>query len=282
MDRKVRINPKLIIFMLLAVFFVSGFDARLKIRNYTVDSEKIQTPLRIALISDLHSCKYGENQRQILDALDSQNPDLVMLAGDIFDDVLPDDNTEDFLKGMDSKYPVFYVTGNHEFWSGEHAFLRKMDILEKYNATVLSGERAEIEINGETLNICGVDDPDAYMLFSNRKDYKTFPEQIQYVSELAEKEVYTILLSHRPEHFDFYAQNGFDMVLSGHAHGGQWRIPLLLNGFFAPNQGFFPKYAGGKYEELSTTMIVSRGLAKQSTPIPRFFNRPELVIIDLV
>lgn len=282
MDRKVRINPKLIIFILLAVFFISGFDSRLKIRYYTVDSEKIQNPLRIALISDLHSCKYGESQRQLLESLERQNPDLVMLAGDIFDDVLPDNNTEDFLKGLDSKYTVFYVTGNHEFWSGETAFFRKMEILEKYNVPMLSGETSEMEIKGEALSICGVDDPDAYMLFSGKDNYKTFTEQIYYVKELAKNNNYTILLSHRPEHFELYVQNGFDLVLSGHAHGGQWRIPLLLNGFFAPNQGFFPKYAGGKYEELGTTMVVSRGLARESTRIPRFFNPPELVIIDLV
>ena len=93
---------------------------------------------------------------------------------------------------------------------------------------------------------------------------------------------YTILLSHRPEFFELYAAQGFDLALCGHAHGGQFRIPGILNGLYAPNQGFFPKYAGGEYHKKRTVMIVSRGLARESTRVPRFYNRPELVIIDIV
>ena len=93
---------------------------------------------------------------------------------------------------------------------------------------------------------------------------------------------YNIILSHRPDYFDTYTAQDYDLALCGHAHGGQWRIPGILNGLYAPNQGLFPKYAGGLYEEDGTTMIVSRGLARESTRIPRLYNRPELVIIDLV
>jgi predicted MPP superfamily phosphohydrolase len=93
--------------------------------------------------------------------------------------------------------------------------------------------------------------------------------------------LYSILLAHRPEHIDQYLNYGFDLVLSGHSHGGQWRIPFILNGLYAPDQGFFPKYAGGKYEHGSTIHIVGRGLSKNSTRIPRIFNPPELVIIEL-
>lgn len=89
------------------------------------------------------------------------------------------------------------------------------------------------------------------------------------------------MLAHRPEYFPLYAKMGFDMALCGHAHGGQWRLPSLINGIYAPNQGFLPEYAGGIYHSAATTMIVSRGLARESTRIPRLFNRPELVIIDL-
>ncbi len=92
---------------------------------------------------------------------------------------------------------------------------------------------------------------------------------------------YTILLSHRPEPFRFYACYGFDLALCGHAHGGQWRIPGLLNGLYAPHQGLFPKYAGGRYLKGGTTMIVSRGLARENTRVPRFYDPPELVIVDL-
>lgn len=94
--------------------------------------------------------------------------------------------------------------------------------------------------------------------------------------------LYTILLAHRPEWIDLYGTYDFDLVLSGHAHGGQWRLPGLINGVFAPDQGMLPKYAGGKYGVNGTTMIVSRGLARESTSVPRIFNRPELVVVDLV
>ena len=92
---------------------------------------------------------------------------------------------------------------------------------------------------------------------------------------------YTILLAHRPEYYETYCNYSFDLVLCGHAHGGQWRIPYLINGLYAPNQGIFPKYAGGRYDGDKTTMIVSRGLDIETTWVPRIFNRPELVIIDL-
>ena len=97
----------------------------------------------------------------------------------------------------------------------------------------------------------------------------------------AEPGLYTILLAHRPEELELYASLGFDLVLTGHAHGGQWRIPGVLNGLYAPDQGLFPRYAGGRYELDGTVMIVSRGLARESTRVPRFYNRPELVMIEL-
>ena len=106
-------------------------------------------------------------------------------------------------------------------------------------------------------------------------------EEIWKIEETAGTEIFTVLLSHRPELFEIYQKYEFDLVLSGHAHGGQWRIPGLLNGLFAPNQGLFPKYAGGRYDYAGGTMIVSRGLARESTKVPRIFNRPELVVVDV-
>lgn len=114
-----------IILLALACPVIPGFDSGLKVRCYTVESDAVQAPVRVALISDLHSCGYGENQRELIDAVDSQNPDLVLMTGDIFDDELPDDNTEQFLRGVGKRYPCYYVTGNHEHWSGSGAFLEK-------------------------------------------------------------------------------------------------------------------------------------------------------------
>ncbi len=270
--------------LLFIVLLLAAFDFRLSVRSYIVDSPKVSEPLRIALITDLHSCRYGEEQINLIRAIDKQKPDAVLLGGDIFDDVLDDKNTEDFLKGIAGRYPCFYVTGNHEYWSGAELFEDKMAILEKYGIPVLSGHCETLEIRGESIRICGVDDPDSYKMYSelSREEAENrFCSQLNAVGSKADNAAFSILLSHRPEYFQEYLQYNFDLVLCGHAHGGQWRIPMLLNGLFAPDQGLFPEYAGGKYEQDGTCMIVSRGLARESTRIPRIFNRPELVIVDI-
>ena len=153
-----------------------------------------------------------------------------------------------------------------------------MEILEKYGIIRLAGNSKEIEVNGQKLNICGVDDP-KYDLYEN--DYH-ISNALYDIQKGLQGDSFTLLLSHRPEYFSFYADYGFDLTLCGHAHGGQWRIPGLLNkGLIAPNQGLFPKYTNGIHTQGDSSMIVSRGLAKESTLVPRFYNRPEIVIIEL-
>lgn len=265
------------VFALAAALLFAAFDWRMTVRTYTIDAEEIRSEIKIALITDLHSCAYGKDQSRLIRAVDRLAPDLVLLGGDIFDDVLPDTNTAHFLAGIAGRYPCYYVTGNHEYWSGPAGFAEKMSILQQYGIPVLSGEYETVSANGETINLCGVDDPDAYLIGSRHP----FAVQLEHAAAANQNGHYTVLLSHRPEYFDAYAEHGFDLVLCGHAHGGQWRLPFLLNGLFAPDQGFFPAYAGGRYDKSSTTMIVSRGLARESTRLPRLFNRPELVLIKL-
>ena len=270
--------------IILLCLILPGFYNALKVVPYSVQAKDFTESIRIALLTDLHSCNYGDNMRELLDAVDAQAPDLILLGGDIFDDVLPDDNTVSFLQGISGRYPSYYVTGNHEYWSEEDGFKRKMSALEKYGIIRLSGEMAEINIKGGQLNICGVDDPYAW----NRKirylehSEGSFEEQLAQLAALPKTGAYTILLTHRPELLELYSQYDFDLVLAGHAHGGQWRIPGILNGTYAPNQGKFPALAGGMYERNGTTMIVSRGLARESTWVPRIYNRPELVIVELM
>lgn len=255
-----------------------ALDSRLLIRTYTLETEKISSPVRIALVTDLHSCYYGEGQTELLDAIHTQKPDAILLGGDIFDDEIADTHTDIFLSGIAGKYPIYYVTGNHECWSGAEAFAAKMAILEKYGVPVLSQQSVTLDIRGEMLTVCGVDDPESYLLDSRALYYEARLDQV--LAEAAE-EHYTILLAHRPEYFPSYAARDFDLTLCGHAHGGQWRIPYVMNGLIAPNQGLFPKYAGGLYEKNGTAMIVSRGLARETTWVPRIFNRPELVIVEI-
>ena len=281
--RRIWIIAAAVIFALV-FFLLIATDSRMVVRRYTVDAENINERVRLVLITDLHSCYYGEGQKDLVAAVEKQAPDAVLLGGDIFDDEIGDTNTELFLAGIAGKYPMYYVTGNHEHWSGLWNFTVKMGILEKYGVTVLSGEYVELEINGQKINLCGVNDPVAYMTTpgAERSEVNTvFANQLEAVSASAGNGNYTVLLSHRPERFSEYAEYDFDLVLCGHAHGGQWRIPFILNGLFAPNQDFFPEYAGGRYKKDGITMIVSRGLARESTRVPRIFNRPELVIVEL-
>lgn len=263
---------------LLLLFFIPGFYNKLKIVNYTVESDKIDTPVRIALITDLHSCRYGDHESELIDAVDSQNPDIILLGGDIFDDKSGNENTVDFLQGINGRYPVYYVTGNHEFWGGVDRYNEQMSILEDMGIPRLQGDVLSLDINGNSIGLAGVDDYDGYLVDEDLILEDQFVDA--YLNLDAQS--YNIILAHRPEYIDTYAAHNYDLALCGHAHGGQWRIPGLLNGLYAPNQGLFPEYAGGLYVVDNTTMIVSRGLARESTRIPRLYNRPELVIIDLV
>lgn len=262
-----------------SVFLVSiaaALDVRLKTVHYVVESEKVEQQIRIALITDLHSCKYRENQTSIIEAIEKENPDLILFGGDIFDDKRSYSNSEKTLKQLAEKYSCYYVTGNHEYWGYDVENILK--IVRKCGVNILSAECETMDINGEMINICGVDDPDVVTYTEHGIEIE---KQLVIVEKAANTEYFTILLSHRPELANMYLKYDFDLVLSGHAHGGQWRIPGILNGLYAPYQGVFPKYAGGRYDFEKQSLIVSRGLARESTLVPRIFNRPELVIVDV-
>ena len=266
----------LLLACILGIMVPFAFNTKLKIQHYSLESEKLTAPVRIVLITDLHSCSYGEGQRELIDAIHAQKPDIILLGGDICDDKLPHRNTELVLRAIADKYPCYYVTGNHEYWSREIEKILK--IFESYNVPVLEGSFDTIDVRGQKLNICGISDPDC--LKYTDKNY-SITEQLKDAAVASENGNYSILLAHRPELIDSYLNYDFDLILAGHAHGGQWRLPGIINGLFAPNQGFFPRYAGGKYRFDDSYMIVSRGLARESTRIPRIFNRPELVVIDI-
>lgn len=263
--------------LLLVTLAFAAFDVRLKVQSYTFNPEEITRQVRIALITDLHSCAYGENMKNLTDVIEKQQPDIILLGGDICDDAIPNDNTESLLKEISDIYPCFYVTGNHEYWSRNTDTILKL--FRTYHVKILNGSTELVEVNGQKLNICGISDPDINSYTGSDGEWE---RQLNAVAHVHENGYYTILLTHRPERIAAYLNYDFDLILSGHAHGGQWRIPGLLNGLLAPDQGLFPKYAGGEYTFDHITMIVSRGLAREFTPMPRIFNRPEVVIIDLL
>ena len=259
------------------VFLLAGLDARLLVRAYTVESGRLTGPVRLAVLTDLHACAYGEGQRELLDAVAEQSPDLVLLCGDIVDDEprMPEARALDTVEALAAVWPTYYVTGNHEARVSECAELKAG--LEAAGVVVLENERGEIELSGETITILGVDDP------SFNTDY-LFGDSASVVSNTlaeisTEDEGFAVLLSHRPELFDTYVACGVDLALSGHAHGGQFRLPFV-GGLVAPNQGLFPKYDSGLYTEGNTNMIVSRGIGNSILPF-RFNNRLEVILIEL-
>lgn len=270
--RKKRIIALIIIVLIILV----ACDLRLKVVRYTFESSKVKNSFKVALITDLHGNWYGKEQRTLIKAIDKEEPDIVLLGGDIFDDNIDYQESEETIAILSKKYKCYYVTGNHEYWSKDIDNI--ISIVESYGITVLSGDVDTVDINGQLVNICGVNDPEYYVYVS---DSVSIEEQLKQVDEKVNPDYYTILLSHRPEYFELYSQYGYDLVLSGHAHGGQWRIPWILNGLYAPNQGLFPEYAGGLYEYNGGAMVVSRGLDRQGVKAPRIFNRPELVIIEV-
>lgn len=247
-------------------------------RGYTIYSKKISHPLRAALITDLHSTIYGEGQEKLLNAIHRQKPDLILMAGDIADHKVPMDGTLLLLKGLKGRYPCFYVFGNHEHWTGKIPMLR--DIFTGHGVTVLCGDAAPVSLGGQTLLIGGVDDPHAYTHshHSATLDSRWKTQFWRCCSQITPG-IFSILLSHRPELTKYYRDCGFDLVVSGHAHGGQIRIPGHINGLLAPHQGFFPPYAGGQYDLGATSLVVSRGLCLNH--LPRIYNPPELVMVDI-
>lgn len=251
---------------LAAVFFIlSAISFPLRTVRYTLVSRKVSKKVRIVHISDLHSCSYGKDMKNLINAVDAAEPDIIVLTGDIFDNRTDNKNSDTLLKAIAKKYPCYYVSGNHEYWGNMwDTFSRRA---ESFGVTVLQGEKVDID----GITICGA---------SAKSD---IGDSVKVCADNADTDSFNVLLAHFPENIDFYRSFGkFDLVLSGHAHGGQWRLPPFINGLYAPGQGLFPKYAGGRYDFDDTTFIVSRGLSRTMEHFPRIFNNPELVVIDIL
>lgn len=270
-------KSKLRIVLEMVIIFVIAFTAcnhSLIVRNYEIKNAKITSgDVKLLLITDLHSCFYGKNQEKIITEINNISPDVILLGGDIYDDKRANDGTDILLEYIGKSYKCYYVSGNHEYWSNNIVSMKST--ITGYGITVLEGNGENLTLNAQNLLICGVDDPDCQNGYGESRNWYDELSACSQMREGDDSNSYSVLLCHRPERIEDYNNSGFDLVLCGHAHGGQWRIPYILNGLYAPNQGVFPKYAGGYYGIESGGVIVSRGLAISN--IPRIFNRPELV-----
>lgn len=263
---------------LLILLLFAAFYNGLVVKTYIVSSDKIAAgeTIRVVLIADLHNHIYSDNQSKIIALIQEQNPDIIALAGDIADDQLPILGTELFLAGIQGLAPIYYVSGNHEFWSDDIDNIK--NTISKYDVKILEHNYEQVKVRNSSIIISGVDDPEIVKYEKPGFDWEG--EMLSAFSDLQKFPQFKILLAHRPELIELYKGYDFDLVLSGHSHGGQVRIPFILNGLYAPNQGWFPQYAGGVYAHNALTHIVSRGVS-YNPRLPRIFNPPEVVLVQI-
>ncbi|MDO4482025.1 MAG: metallophosphoesterase [Bacillota bacterium] len=261
------------VLILLTILFVSVSWQGLKISYYTVESDRIEEPVRIVHISDLHSTFFGDGQEDIINAVKEAEPDIICFTGDIADDDIPHEATVILAEALGKSYDCYYVSGNHEYHAPEGLEWVKSEIFEANGIKVLDPGTETLVVKGQRISVSGLDDIE-------KTGYDKWLNQLKECSESKDDDTFSILLSHRPERVKEFSECDFDLILAGHTHGGQIIIPGVFNGIFASSQGFFPQYAGGEYDIGDSKMIVSRGMVKNI--LPRTFNPPELVIIDAV
>jgi len=261
------------------VIWIAWGNTALELNTYTVSSAKLPQSFdgyRIAHVSDLHNAEMGKDNEKLLTILRDADPDMIAITGDLIDS--RSTNVEialNFIREAVKIAPCYYVTGNHEARVNEYDELKSG--MEAAGVIVLEDARTEISLEGKTITLIGVNDPSYqtdYLFGDSETVMDTKLEELH-----TEDDVFTILLSHRPELFDIYADHGMDLILSGHAHGGQFRLPFI-GGLVAPNQGLFPEYDAGIYTEGNTNMLVSRGVGNSILPF-RINNRPEVILIEL-
>lgn len=249
------------------------FNFILQVNTYIIKSDKVDKKVRIVFLSDLHNSKYGKFQKKLIRKIQSQKPDVILLGGDFVEDYKGNENAFELIEKLSKEYPCYYVAGNHEYRSGNINAIKQK--IRQCGAVVLEGEGKTIDFDGQKINICGVDD---YYIEKN----KLIDELDTAISQVDDN-YYTVLISHRPEIIELYSEYNFDLVLSGHAHGGQWRVPVILeHGLVTPDIKFLPKFTTGKRILNNTTQIVSRGLSKFTPPFPRIFNFPEIIVVDII
>lgn len=272
-EMKSKTKRILIVFILLIL--LTGFcyvqNGYLVVTHYTYVSEKISEDLagyRIVQISDLHNATFGKDNQRLVKKIEVLNPDMIVITGDVVDSNRPNvDVALDFATQAAKICPTYYITGNHENWLSEGDKQRLLKGLSDAGVICLSDETTDIKVKNSTFTLIGLNDES---LRGNT---------LQNLVKNQDEAQLQILLAHEPQYLEKYAMSKVDLVLAGHAHGGQFRIPFV-GGLVAPDQGFFPEYTEGVHVDGQTTMVISRGLGNSVVPL-RLFNLPEVVCIDM-
>ena len=232
---------------------------------------------KILQLSDLHNKEFGSKQNKILAKIENINPDIIVVTGDLIDSNNTNiDVAMELINGAIEIAPIYYVSGNHEAWSGVYNELKSK--LEDSGVTVLESQKIEVFHGSSSIDLIGLTDPSfikpSWLGEGGHVDMKNVLKRLTKGSTN-----FKILLSHRPERFDLYSDSNVHLVFSGHAHGGQFRLPWI-GGLVAPDQGLFPKLTEGIHTRKDTSMIISRGLGNSVIPL-RLFNQPELIVVTL-
>lgn len=269
---KTKIKKHIILIVLLIFAFVYAIweNNALQITFYTYSNSKLPDSFknyRIVQLSDLHNKKFGDNGKKLADKVLKLNPNIVVITGDIIDSNHCNINTAiDTVKKIADTVPVYYVNGNHELLINQEKQNELYSGLEHCGVIILHDTYTNLKINKDEISLIGLSDDNLSDISLNK------------ILESVDTD-YKILLAHEPQYIEDFSNCDIDLIFSGHAHGGQVRLPFI-GGLVAPDQGFFPDYTEGVFEKNNTSMIISRGLGNSIIPV-RIANRPEIVCVDL-
>lgn len=263
--RKRNIIGILVLFAIIALWIVIGLHKTLVVTPYVIEIPDLPEELqgfKIVQISDLHYQNFGENNEELVELIKGENPDVIVITGDTIDGTKECfEPIEGLLSGISNLCPIYAVGGNHELDS-EYYYGRLLELYEKYGVEELRDQSVRYTKNGASLFFYGI-------------PYGMGLENMK----MAEEADVSVLLAHDPQVADYVTEYGYDVMFSGHIHGGIVRIPFV-GGLLGTNREFFPKYDGGIYHLGDMTMVDSKGLGEVAH-IPRFYNNPEIVSVTL-
>lgn len=276
------------IIVILFLFLMHRENHHLTVSKYKLHSDKLPKEFdhaKVVFLTDLHNNTFGRNNEHLLRRIRNEHPDYIMITGDMLIGHKKADyyETLDFLKTLSEEFPIYYVNGNHEqkLSEGEETkdtiYKEYHDILVANGIHFVHNKTLKIKRDDAIIHVTGLEIASEYYHKFNRPEMKD--EYIKECIGICDSKTYTILLAHNPMYFDYYAKWGADLALAGHVHGGIMRLPFL-GGVISPQYILFPQYDGGRYEQNSSTMLLSRGLGVHTLKI-RIFNRPEMIVFTL-
>ena len=270
-----------IVAVLITAIWIAWGNTALITNKITITSDKIPQSFsgyRIVQISDFHNSEFGNDNVKLIEKIKEAQPDIIVFTGDLVDSHHTNiDIATAFAEKAAEAAPCYFVAGNHEARIDKDKYNQLISELAEAGVIILENQSVALVKNNESITLSGVNDPDFHSDWLLGDEVSVMDSALAELME--ETDGYTVLLSHRPEFFDTYVSHKVDLVLSGHAHGGQFRLPFV-GGAVAPGQGLFPKYDAGLYSEENTNMIVSRGIGNSIIPF-RVNNRPEIVVVEL-